>query len=738
MINESVCCVLFSDGSLLKLGRAVNSFISQTYENKFLIVVCSADMDLQPVLSTYLAPTSFRTIFLEKNSLTSRENYFIKLLMEVDYKYICMWDENEWSHRNRIWHQVQALELSQKVLSVILYPLIYNSVSATIFALPPYIYLDTALFDREAFLRHPKQDLERLFTGESPSALIGEACPVDYGYLLIKIYGKQETGKLLDHFYEHIVRESDILSPSCSTKLCALDSPVFDAHVISDYLESAEFSGSLLYVTPPVSKNAAIISFKTNVLFDHCTIIDAQQLLSHISSIKRKTIWKCKTPTFSGAFFESDNKSLFGYSVCDASDREDNADEQAILAQIKGTLCSLNKVHKINVLENIEFLCLHTLSRFEGAANLISDSVSMIKALEGRNITHLHAARYVDFSALELYLKKITGCKIWHVETGLYRGLYAESAGLVFFAFAPSNENELFEPSKFNQSIDARLSQELIEFGFANNIKNLQQLGYETFNDLIVIYNSLLSKIAGCDIVGIAETKIINSSINIQSNFSKIIDDKFSGIKEHLSYFSWIYFIEISMLSQLCEGASSMSLHDLATNTGHFPYLVHSLNQDKSFDVNLAKVDCSDINPSLAQKTIALLKEANGHPDDGLIGIRTIDVLNAELSLEQYEFVTANDIIEHFDEQISFKVLENIFKNCTRYLIVHVPIETTANKMFGHFTTFSREKLSEWASRLASCKNITERFHHLYSLCPDTLITDGFLVLEKIKMNDVK
>lgn len=717
-----------------KLARALKNFISQSYENKYLIVVCNAEMKLQKSLVEDYKLSNLQVVFQDASSPINKKIYFSKFLMNLDYQYICVWDENEWSHPDRISHQVQSLKTSRKSISVILHPVIYNSKRNMTFLLPGFIYLDTALFDRAEFSRHSRQELEQLVLGKWPNTLTREIAPVEYAFLLIKIYGDDATGATIDKFYETIVCESDILPAASSERLSEITSS--SAAVNEDiikYISSSDYAETSIYIAPPASGKAHVISFNTDILFDHSTCVDSRNLLSQVSKIKNTKIWKCRAPKFSGAVLEIDEYSFFGYRLCGSSNENLDADEQKkILKQIEGSLISLHKAHDIKSLNGIENLCLSTLICFESIANYIPNSVSMVRISGERNITHFHAARGFDIDLVEKHLKQLEKCNIWRVQTSFFEGIYAEHAGLAFFAFFPKNESDIFYPDRFNQSIDSQLCKELIEYAFSKNIDGIKDISHDTFNDLIILYSGLLTQIAGCDFSEIARKKIYNTSLIIRDSIRKIYDNEFSEVTGHLSYFSWVYYIELAIIEDLSKG-NPIALHDVATNTGHFPCVVKTVSSSEHFSLNASTVDCSDINISHAERTIKSLFQANEHSSTPpLIGMQKLDLMELNLPLEHYDIITANDIIEHFEEQTSFQLLGNILINCSKYLIVHVPIEENPTKMFGHLTTFSREKLKRWGTQFEGVRDITEKFSRFYDLCPDHTITDGFLILEKI------
>src|SRR6185436_1260997 len=109
-----------------------------------------------------------------------------------------------------------------------------------------------------------------------------------------------------------------------------------------------------------------------------------------------------------------------------------------------------------------------------------------------------------------------------------------------------------------------------------------------------------------------------------------------------------------------------------------------------------------------------------------------LDVTEPSSLLNRADVITANDILEHFHQEVSFKVLNNLWRSTRRLLVIHVPFEDRPVAAFGHYTGFDRTKLSSWAAQLDDCRDRSEELRHLTRGHPDPDAIHKFLVLERI------
>lgn len=111
MVEPTVCCVMLTRNRPEMAARAVAAFRAQTYERKRLLVYNTGAKDgnlahlavCMPTLEYWHVPTEARlTIGALRNEANS----------EADYDIIAHWDDDDWSHPNRLAEQVALLKSS--------------------------------------------------------------------------------------------------------------------------------------------------------------------------------------------------------------------------------------------------------------------------------------------------------------------------------------------------------------------------------------------------------------------------------------------------------------------------------------------------------------------------------------------------------------------------------------------------------------------------------------------------
>ncbi len=113
MSGPAVLCVMLANGRQEMVNRAVRSYLSQTYQDKRLLILDTGDplltmprMTVADSLSIYVdhsRPNNAETI----GALRNRANLWAKSL---DCEVIAHWDSDDWSHSNRLSEQVALLQ----------------------------------------------------------------------------------------------------------------------------------------------------------------------------------------------------------------------------------------------------------------------------------------------------------------------------------------------------------------------------------------------------------------------------------------------------------------------------------------------------------------------------------------------------------------------------------------------------------------------------------------------------
>ncbi len=317
-----------------------------------------------------------------------------------------------------------------------------------------------------------------------------------------------------------------------------------------------------------------------------------------------------------------------------------------------------------------------------------------------------------------------------HIINSQYlRALYVEFYGNWMLFYSPAASQINLGIDTFNQSLDSAAIQELTSFGKKNNIKNLKELHFDVFIAMYETYYGLLKHIFLLDDRQLNRIKLINTYKKFYSNYLELQAGERIDTSTHVGFFSWIYYFEVQAVRFLIQESKDIEIHDVATNTGNLPLLLSQLASNSLLPFEAKAICCSDYNEIVPLEIFSSLQEALGR-FHYQINVEKIDLWAPKSTLMNADVIIANDVLEHFTEPDSETIFYNLWMNTKNILIIHVPIEEIPNRFYGHFTSFTNERLFSWAEKLPDCENFTPQVMH--HICPDVdYDKSGFLFLKR-------
>lgn len=368
---------------------------------------------------------------------------------------------------------------------------------------------------------------------------------------------------------------------------------------------------------------------------------------------------------------------------------------------------------------------------FEYAVRAESKRNTRVDKSGKQSITHIYSVPELH---LDEYLEGLAFnddvTALIRVETKHIIGIYAECSDKNFLIYQPQLGSISLEPEHFNYTLDAELTNELKAFGTEHNIVKLMQSNFETLIALLVTYTFALSHLHKIDAEELFKLKAFNSHQVLLNRFRSFSAGDYIPTKNHLNNFSWVYYLELRIIAEIMKGAGSLIVHDVATNMGSFPCLLNALNEDELFGLQLARIECSDVNVDIVKRSIGDIS-LNGSVNHDNIVVKYLDLLEDNPPVEEADVITANDVLEHFPEDLSKIAFRNLWRRTKRLLVIHVPPDEDLNLEYGHLTPFNQNKLNLWASELDNCKNITADYKSILKLCPHLMGDEGYLFLVK-------
>ncbi len=343
-------------------------------------------------------------------------------------------------------------------------------------------------------------------------------------------------------------------------------------------------------------------------------------------------------------------------------------------------------------------------------------------------VSYMYSADKINFTGLKERISSFKECKIWDITTELIQAVYIENNDENFLVFNPHSNKEMIDEFHLNQSADASLSDGITKFALKHDINRISSLDYEAFDSLIDTYTAALAKLFDCKYEDVEKIKALNSQKLLIHSHKELKAERIFEPKGHLDFFSYIYFCELYVIGELFKNSSSVLLHDVATNTAQLPLLINSLTESECFDIKFDKVECSDIDVGTAAKFIANCVE-NRLVNGDNIELKYVNLMEDISTINKADVIIANDVLEHFQEDLSLSVFKKLWSSTKDVLIVHVPTEEIPNESYGHLTSFNSSKLTSWADELDNCENLSDNFPQLSRF--GGITEAGFLFLRK-------
>lgn len=326
-------------------------------------------------------------------------------------------------------------------------------------------------------------------------------------------------------------------------------------------------------------------------------------------------------------------------------------------------------------------------------------------------------------------LSNRSDCRCLYVETTLYSGVYVEFSDICVLIIQPNRARLTLGSECVNQSIESQLTEELLVFGGQHSINHFKDMHFGVLWSLVEVFAQTLCHVFNISKEQFHYIKLINTFTRIHQLYCQLDSGIPTEGTSYVEEFSWIYFLEIQCIRRYFAKDTLINLHDVATNSANFPILIQRLTIEKLLPFNLHSIVCSDYQPSPAINNVNSFQNAFNLKSS--IHIDRLDLRMKNESLLSANVITANDVLEHFVEDESKAIFRNLWEHTQKLLIIHVPIETVPAKQYGHLTSFTNEKLFEWAKELPGCKNLThsylQGFRDKYAMS-----INGFLVLERV------
>lgn len=230
------------------LLRAIESFKSQTYPKKELVIIYEDDDDETIRIAEQIKDEEIKLFKISANpklSLGALRNISID---KSEGKYLCQWDDDDWYHCERLEVQLNAIKQSYKKASVLVYWIIYDGSKGMTYFSFPNPWPGSIMCEREFLVSEKYPDLTQ---GEDMEPLIklsstGSICPIVRPDLYIYSFHGKNTYDY-DHFSSIFVISQE-LSKSASNLIESILESKYSNLEASNLLSGFKFMNELSYM----------------------------------------------------------------------------------------------------------------------------------------------------------------------------------------------------------------------------------------------------------------------------------------------------------------------------------------------------------------------------------------------------------------------------------------------------------------------------------------------------------
>lgn len=147
--TPKVSCLCLSYKRVDNLRNVIKCFDAQSYENKELVIVYrSTDEETKSFLRDINDERikCVEVVYKDDTTLGDVRNISIA---EASGEYICIWDDDDWYHSDRIKSQLEAITGSGKQASVLFYLLMYDKKHGVTYMSPRHTWEQTLMCSKE-------------------------------------------------------------------------------------------------------------------------------------------------------------------------------------------------------------------------------------------------------------------------------------------------------------------------------------------------------------------------------------------------------------------------------------------------------------------------------------------------------------------------------------------------------------------------------------------------------------
>ncbi|MCC8423667.1 glycosyltransferase [Mucilaginibacter sp. UR6-11] len=161
-IEPLISCICVTSNRPVLLQRAIACFENQTYANKELVLSYPRnDILTKAVIDQVLKITDAKMIVLERDEDETLGNARNQAIEAANGEFICIWDDDDWYHNDRVLHQYESIKDTAFKASIFLNILLYDFTTKEAYLSPYRMWEGTLFCEKELFNNQLYLDKER-------------------------------------------------------------------------------------------------------------------------------------------------------------------------------------------------------------------------------------------------------------------------------------------------------------------------------------------------------------------------------------------------------------------------------------------------------------------------------------------------------------------------------------------------------------------------------------------------
>lgn len=162
LTHPLISCICITDNRPSQLLRSIILFDAQSYPNRELIISCKiGDQVTKQLIEKVKSSSTIRIVIIEHHQTLSLGMAKNEAVSRCNGEYICIWDDYNWFHTNRLTHQYNTLQSKAKfcqssLLNVII---VYDAVNHKACFSTPFDWAESLLCKKSLALECPFDDI---------------------------------------------------------------------------------------------------------------------------------------------------------------------------------------------------------------------------------------------------------------------------------------------------------------------------------------------------------------------------------------------------------------------------------------------------------------------------------------------------------------------------------------------------------------------------------------------------